>query len=229
MATIVTNTGWTSVGEALITRRMSRGRGLARERLLGLVEKTRAFQCHAHAGRDRLQQPQLGVAVGAVALVVLHRQEAQHAVATDDRDDDRGAALVGAGDGADAGGDLLLGRAAQQRLPALDDPQDGRPAPPSAAGAGARRARSCRGSAGAGSAGRTRRCRCPAPAAPRAACRRRGRRSPGSRARPAMPCWMVPITSSSRTRALSSSVRSSSCRARSPAGTSGCLRFRLGS
>ena len=88
---------------------------------LRLVEQPRVLQRHAERGRHRLQQPQLGLAVGALAFVVLRRQQAEHAVAADDGNDDVGQALVGAGPRAHARRDLLRRRAVQLGLTHLDE------------------------------------------------------------------------------------------------------------
>ena len=55
------------------------------EQALRLVEEARVLQRDAHARGDGRQQPHLRLAERVLALVVLERDAAQHAVARDDR------------------------------------------------------------------------------------------------------------------------------------------------
>ena len=75
--TIASNTGCTSVGELLITRRMSAVAVWWLKRLLGLVEQPRVLQRHADVGGDRGQQPLVVGVVRAFGLRALHADHAQ--------------------------------------------------------------------------------------------------------------------------------------------------------
>ena len=61
---------------------------------LRLVEQSSVLQRHAHARRDRRQQPLIGLVVG-VGLGGLHGQHAHHALAAEDRHPDPRLALHG--------------------------------------------------------------------------------------------------------------------------------------
>ncbi len=91
------------------------------EQPLRLVEQARVLQRDAERRGHRRQQAQLGLAIGVFALVVFHRQQAQHAVAADDRNCDARQALVGARHHHEAGGNLRCGRAEQLRLARSDE------------------------------------------------------------------------------------------------------------
>ena len=67
-STMASNTGCTSVGELLITRRMSAVAVWWLKRLLRLVEQPRVLQRDADVGRDRGQQP---LVVGVVRALDL--------------------------------------------------------------------------------------------------------------------------------------------------------------
>ena len=59
------------------------------EEALRFVEETRVFQCDAHARGHSREQPYLGLAERVLALVILHSNKAQNAIATKDGDRDR--------------------------------------------------------------------------------------------------------------------------------------------
>ena len=168
---------------------------------LRLVEQARVLQRQRQRRRHGGEQAHVGVAEGVVALVVLDHHVAEQALAGQHRRAEQRARAIGAfrhrhalaaicsstepntkGRGSvthrwmKLPGTGLRGGLAGSRTPCSTayDVQSTpvRPRP----------RRGCRG----------RRCR-----TPRAACRRPGRRWPGSRAAPAMPCWMLLITASS--------------------------------
>ena len=119
------NTGCRSSGDSLITRAGSRRSPSAGEGLLRLGVLVRAFERHAHARGDRRQQPNFGLAVRLLALVVPEHDRARHAVAGDDRDLHRRTRAPGARHDVLAPGGRLGGRVHYHRRPAASSTRIG--------------------------------------------------------------------------------------------------------